>query len=181
MVREYTEAEKGEAFARYLELGNAKAVALELGYPIRTVQNWAKVHNWDGNIEVAERQIGKFIADYIEEDSTVEEEAQAQTQKERKAQLVTQAQDALGTMLGRAEAVKVRYGDKAARAALDLAKTMMILEGKTASGQEGQPITLQTLVIFATGAGEEGSLQDQGRSLVVSTRGTEVESLGEAG
>jgi len=167
-VREYTDEDKQCAYQLYLAMGTATAVAAELGIPKRTVQHWAKVGNWDGDPDIAEERLAEALVPVREEKQPM---MQAQgAPRERKAQLMAQAQDALGDTLGKVPKSRIRGRGEASVAALNLAKVMMVLEGKPSGDSDQRPFTLQQLIFIATGSEGEriaGSIEDSARSRIL--------------
>lgn len=159
-MAKYTELDYERWRRRWLEVRDCKAVAEEFGVAPRTVQYRRKVDNWEVNLDIAESALEKMEAAQV---------AQADAM-DRKVELLGQTQDALGHALGEAQRTRARTVDKASRAALDLGKLMLILEGKAGESGEGQPFTFQQLIFVATGSEGEriaGRVEGSERSRIV--------------
>lgn len=135
----YSEVDYERWRRRWLELGDCKAVAEEFGVCPRTVQYRRRADNWEADLEILEHKVAAKVAQIV-------------PCVERKTQLLTQTQDALEHALGETQGGRARFIDQASKAALDLGKLMVILEGGRGGDGEGQPFTFQQLIFVATGS-----------------------------
>lgn len=148
---------------RYLVIRNAKAVALEMRVPVRTVQGWALRRRWGHEVEEAERII---------------QEEKALAERERITDATLLAQVALADTLQKIPETRMRGRGEATQSALNLVRAWRLLQGE--SNGDIVRITQQALVILATGGSPSGGNEGQGRPILVSKGSAEVGPLGEA-